>query len=555
MPHPIRYTTGSDSRSVKKGNFYMSMNDVDKGPSSSTGYYAGITPPVGGYTIYLNRPSGDFSIYVASNDTELITITNRIAQASYTTVQECLNYFSEQSDKMILDRDLENITTNGLVLYFDASSVASYPKSGTTIYDISGNGYHGKLVNGPTFRTINSGSITFDGTNDAIQATGFTWTPTAYTVSFFVYGNNRLSYNQVIGASNGWANAFVFHTQSDGSIYCGVDTTYRFAPPGIPANTYVTGAYQQFTFAVGGGTGYLYKNGSLISSKSMPNTLAAWGGLTIGDVTSITMNGLFGNILIYNRVLSASEVLSNYNALKDKYVTASIVTTNLTHRFDAGDASSYSGTGTVWTNLNGPNNLSLVNTPTYVSNGSASQFVFDGISDFMTGSGYLTGSAAKSHTLNLIASFASLPSTFTRYRFLTDQNNPTSYGVSQPGTTVGVGEVIISQGTPNFNATVYDPPGAVQFVSRSQTAMFTFVSKNTGIDFYLNGSLLGGTTTDTFVDSSFINPTRVYTWANDPNGTGNFLSMSIAHIMWYSSSLSEAQITQNYYALKNRYGI
>lgn len=319
MPHPIRHTTGIDSRSVKKGNFYISMNDIDKGPSNSTGYYAGITPPAGGYTIYLSRPTGDFSIYVASNDTELITITNRIAQATYSTAQECLNYFTTQSDKMILGRDLENITTNGLVLYYDASSISSYPKSGTTIYDLSGNGYHGELQNGPSFSTANSGSISFDGTNDIITATGLTWTPTAYTISFFVNGNNRTSYNQVIGASNGWNNAFVFHTQSDGSIYCGIDTVYRFAPPGIPADTYVAGVYQQFTFSIGGGIGYLYKNGSLISSKSMPNTLGPWGSLTIGAITNITINGFLGNIQIYNRVLSASEILSNYNAQKSKF--------------------------------------------------------------------------------------------------------------------------------------------------------------------------------------------------------------------------------------------
>lgn len=231
-----------------------------------------------------------------------------------------------------------------------------------------------------------------------------------------------------------------------------------------------------------------------------------------------------------------------------------IVTAGLTHRFDAGASSSYSGTGNVWTNLAGSNNLELVNAPTYVAAGQASRFVFNGTDEYMTGSGYLTGSAPKSHTLNLIGSFASLPTTFTRYRFFADNANPSSYGLIQPGTGIGPGEVIISQGTPTFNATVYDPAGAVQFVSQSQTAMFTFVSSNTGIDFYLNGSLLGGTTTETFVDSSFISPTRTYWWAAD-GGAVNIISMSIAHVMWYSASLTPSQIQQNYEALKSRYGI
>jgi hypothetical protein len=231
-----------------------------------------------------------------------------------------------------------------------------------------------------------------------------------------------------------------------------------------------------------------------------------------------------------------------------------IVTANLTHLFDAGNAISYGGSGTTWTNLVGSRNLELVNTPTFVSAGEASKFVFDGVSDFMTGSGYLTGSAPKSHTLSFIGSFASLPQNFTRYRFLSDNSNPTSYGVEQGSGGEGLIGVIISQGTPNFNATVYNPSGVGQFVSQSQTAMFTFVSSNTGIDVYINGTLLGGTTTDTFVDSSFISPTRVYWWGTDANN-GNPLSMSFSHIMWYSSSLSPSQIAQNYNALKGRYGI
>ena len=554
MPHAIKYTTGAETRIVKKGNFNVGIGDIDKGPSGTTGFYAGITPPVSGYTIYSSRSSTEFSIYVASNDSELITITNRMAQASYSTAQECLNYFSTQSDKMVLSRDYETITTNGLTLYYDMSSVSSYTRSGTTIYDMSGNGYHGELQNGPTFNTDNEGNIVFDGTNDTIVTTGLTWTPTAFTVSFFVKGTTRTSWNQSLGASNGWTNGFVFHTDADGSIYAGVDITNRFSPPGIPNNTYVTGSYQQFTFGFGSGVGYLYKNGSLVSSKSMPVTLGPWGGFSIGAANTATLNGSMGNIQIYNRLLSASEILSNYDALKYKYITASIVTTNLTHQFDAGNSTSYAGSGTVWTNLSGPNNLALVNTPTFVSDGSASRFVFDGISDFMSGSGYLTGSAAKSHTLNVVMSFSVLPSLFGRYRFFTDTQNPTGYAVTEFSSGQGPGEMEFAQGTPNFNASIYSSfPN--QFSPLNTLAMYTFVSKNTGVDFYLNGSLLGGTTTDTFVNSSFISPTRTYYWASSNATPTNPISMSIAHIMWYSSSLSGTEITQNYYALKNRYGI
>ena len=58
------------------------------------------------------------------------------------------------------------IVTNGLVLCLDASDRNSYPGSGTTWYDVSNNGNHATLTNGPTFSTSNGGIFTFDGSND-----------------------------------------------------------------------------------------------------------------------------------------------------------------------------------------------------------------------------------------------------------------------------------------------------------------------------------------------------------------------------------------------------
>ncbi len=69
---------------------------------------------------------------------------------------------------MSLSRGPKTIT-NGLVLYLDAANKKSYPGSGTTWTDLSGNVYNGTLTNGPTFSAANMGSIVFDGTNDNIQ--------------------------------------------------------------------------------------------------------------------------------------------------------------------------------------------------------------------------------------------------------------------------------------------------------------------------------------------------------------------------------------------------
>ena len=55
MPNAFKYSLTNQTLALKKGNFYIGTGDVGKGPTSSTGYYNGITPPAGGYTIYLNK--------------------------------------------------------------------------------------------------------------------------------------------------------------------------------------------------------------------------------------------------------------------------------------------------------------------------------------------------------------------------------------------------------------------------------------------------------------------------------------------------------------------
>ena len=112
MPNAIKYNVSAETLALKKGNFWIGTGDVSKGPTSSTGYYNGITPPSGGYTIYLNKANNGPSIYTVTNDAQLINLTNSIAGTSYTTVAQCLSYYDSQTDKMIFNRDYPLIVTN-----------------------------------------------------------------------------------------------------------------------------------------------------------------------------------------------------------------------------------------------------------------------------------------------------------------------------------------------------------------------------------------------------------------------------------------------------------
>ena len=62
-----------------------------------------------------------------------------------------------------------SIVMNGLVLALDAANSKSYPGSGTTWTDLSGNSNTGTLTNGPTYNSANGGSIVFDGVDDGVN--------------------------------------------------------------------------------------------------------------------------------------------------------------------------------------------------------------------------------------------------------------------------------------------------------------------------------------------------------------------------------------------------
>ena len=73
---------------------------------------------------------------------------------------------------MSINEASPSVITTGLQLYLDAGNASSYPGSGTTWTDLSGNSRDGTLTNGPTYSGTNGGSIVFDGSNDYVQCTG-----------------------------------------------------------------------------------------------------------------------------------------------------------------------------------------------------------------------------------------------------------------------------------------------------------------------------------------------------------------------------------------------
>jgi hypothetical protein len=323
MPNPIKYSTGSETLALKKGNFYIGTGDVDKGPTSTTGYYNGITPSSGGYTIYLNKASGGPSIYTASNDAQLISLTNSIAGASYTTVNECLVYFAGQTDKIVFNRDYEPIVTNGLLFNSDAGFTPSYPRSGTTWYDVSTNSNNFNLVNGPTFNSSDGGSIVFDGVNDYAQITTnasfFNLTTSATVFQWVRYQGARTPFFNRSSSNGFWSVSI----RPDRSVNIETSTTSDDTPFTLSAAELPSGTWGLLTARWNSdGTMNAFWNGVNRGTltQSLPSSYAIGGSVLMGwNGNTFYGTGRVGVSLIYNRALTNDEITQNYNAQKARY--------------------------------------------------------------------------------------------------------------------------------------------------------------------------------------------------------------------------------------------
>ena len=207
-----------------------------------------------------------------------------------------------------------DLIQDGLVLCLDASDKISYPGSGTTWYDVSGNNNNGTLINGPTFNSSNGGSIIFDGSNDYVNLpTGLLTGTGDFTIIQWVQcdgsGTGTTFGNYSDGSLQfGWSQNYVFLYLGNGSAYA---STSNFTT----SITMIAGR------RIGTTTNYL-KNGVIISTGSSSSSIGnSSANFRIGTNTSTTeqYNGKIYTTLVYTRGLSDVEILQNYNAQKSRF--------------------------------------------------------------------------------------------------------------------------------------------------------------------------------------------------------------------------------------------
>ena len=223
------------------------------------------------------------------------------------------------------------IVTNGLVLALDAADTNSYPGSGTTWKDLSGNGYDGTLNNGPTFETDGIGSFFFDQSNDSVT--------TGLNGAELGISDNAISGELIVKKSTGFpSNNLQGHMGFGGSNQGPniKNTNGRYFLDGRNAvNTRITTDFHNSTFGTtyqydwmilcftfAGETLSTYTNGELYTTDTYTGGMTTFQDKDFSIATGFGYYRTYGNIAstkLYNRALTDSEVLQNYEAQKTRF--------------------------------------------------------------------------------------------------------------------------------------------------------------------------------------------------------------------------------------------
>jgi len=226
------------------------------------------------------------------------------------------------------------IVTDGLVLHLDAGNSTSYPGSGTTWTDLSGNGYNGTLTNGPTYSSADGGSIVFDGSNDyvtlgtpalmngvqvplticmwakadSLSGARTLWSVYSATVdnklySLFRVDNGTLRYYASNSSGGFQFNGSLAPSASVWNFYA-VTVSGTLSSPSV--TIYLNSSSEAFSYT------------TLTSSPNLSVDFRIGRNSLAGDPPEL-WDGNISNAMWYNRALSATEVTQNFNALRGRY--------------------------------------------------------------------------------------------------------------------------------------------------------------------------------------------------------------------------------------------
>ena len=204
------------------------------------------------------------------------------------------------------------IRDSSLMLELDTVDRNSYPGSGTTWSDLSGNAYNATLINTPSYNSSYGGTLNFNGGSTYASTTyaqpAYS-TGSSFTWNLWVIPDVSSGLAPIIGNRGGAELIFTKLTFQAFQYY-----------PAILTHGMTSGVWQNICVVKNGTTLTYYQNGISVTSTTSTVTKTSvpfyiGGDPVAGEYATCTVS----NVQVYNRALSATEIQQNYNALKSRY--------------------------------------------------------------------------------------------------------------------------------------------------------------------------------------------------------------------------------------------
>lgn len=234
-----------------------------------------------------------------------------------------------------------NIVTNGLVLHLDAANTKSYPGTGTTWYDRSGKGANGTMVSSiiPTYSNIQpshfnfSGSLTTNTNSITVPTSNILQVSSSFSIEVWINRDPNiaaLTDRESILSNTGGANGFRFQIGGPSTLNYligGVGSagysegTLTTTAPVADGKWHQVGAMFDIASTQGSCKVYGIVDGVIVNSVNI-STLAISMPLAtagIGYACCSSFKGKVSKLMMYQKILTAQEVLQNYNATKSRF--------------------------------------------------------------------------------------------------------------------------------------------------------------------------------------------------------------------------------------------
>jgi len=216
-----------------------------------------------------------------------------------------------------------NLVSSGLVLYLDAANTTSYPGSGTTWYDLSGQGNNVTMQNSSNITYSSTGGGYFTLASNGYFKAASTTLPTgsnAYSMSAWIQLGSTWGGQGIIGigssTTGNQTNQFRT-TTTNGFVSYWYGNDYAVATSLSPTTQWFNILTQW-----DGTNRSIWLNGSQVGTQTasginVTSSLLQVGATNVGG--SEPLQGKIGQALIYNRALTSAEIIQNYTATRTRY--------------------------------------------------------------------------------------------------------------------------------------------------------------------------------------------------------------------------------------------